>query len=280
MMSNQVNSSDLQGSKSAVGMGSGSAYSGLGNKVLNIDGKLPMPRRGILKSSGLPATTDLKEAMTQTTEIRVQEDNTLPPQKASTVSSEGHVMEKDQFKDTIPMSTGVASIPVAPSFMADSTFIATEISLENLGDKGSGQAAIISEGGELDQISKLAAKDACLASTVAVDDFTSELDADGAGKVDKSYASKLAGTSSPSSSSAKKVNFRLLESAVNLPGFDIVLPRQSVQKVHEKLSSTLFGYFIGTRVAFPVVEYFVKENWKPFGIQKKNYDELEWFLFL
>nr|GFB62065.1 hypothetical protein [Tanacetum cinerariifolium] len=36
----------------------------------------------------------------------------------------------------------------------------------------------------------------------------------------------------------------------------------------ERLSNTIYGYFIGKRVAFPVVENYVFNAWGKFGIQK------------
>jgi len=51
-------------------------------------------------------------------------------------------------------------------------------------------------------------------------------------------------------------------------GFDVVLPKESVRMVCNKLEFTLYAYFLGDRVAFPVVEYFVSTNWKTFGLQK------------
>ncbi|MFS8002538.1 hypothetical protein Hanom_Chr13g01203231 [Helianthus anomalus] len=61
-----------------------------------------------------------------------------------------------------------------------------------------------------------------------------------------------------------KVNFRSLASPVTHVGCDVILPRESVRAVQEKLANTLYGYFLGDRVAYPVVDYFVKNQWKRF----------------
>ncbi|XP_021970148.1 uncharacterized protein LOC110865195 [Helianthus annuus] len=65
-----------------------------------------------------------------------------------------------------------------------------------------------------------------------------------------------------------KVNFRSLETSEKQDGCDVVLSRESVRVVHDKLANTLYGYFLGDRVAFPVVDYFVRNNWKRYGLQK------------
>jgi hypothetical protein len=262
METNQFNSSELQGSSDDIGCGA--AFSGLGSKVRNIDGKLFMPRRGILKSSGHSVSSDdiaikvgvkldangtLKDDLNQVPEINLsnKETEVLATKKTCTDSVKLHERVKEQLD---PILTSPGMVQDAP---------------EILTDMGFGQAGIDSVGRNSDQTSKLAAKEVNSESN--------------ASKLDETYASKLAGSSFPCSSSANKINFRQLESEVTLPGFDIVLPRQSVQKVNDKLSSTLFGYFIGTRVAYPVVEFFVKEQWKPFGLQKIMMNSNGFFFF-
>ncbi|XP_021971471.1 uncharacterized protein LOC110866638 [Helianthus annuus] len=78
---------------------------------------------------------------------------------------------------------------------------------------------------------------------------------------------------------SKKVNFRNLASVQKQDGCDVVLPRDSVRAVQEKLANTLYGYFLGDRVAYPVVEYFVRNNWKKFGLQKTMMNANGFFFF-
>ncbi|XP_022030827.1 uncharacterized protein LOC110931753 [Helianthus annuus] len=80
-------------------------------------------------------------------------------------------------------------------------------------------------------------------------------------------------------SNEMKVNFRALTNPENYNGCDVVLPRESVRIVHEKLVNTLYGYFLGDRVAYPVVEYFVRNNWKKFGVQKCMMNANGFFFF-
>ncbi|GKC14373.1 hypothetical protein Tco_1011155 [Tanacetum coccineum] len=45
-----------------------------------------------------------------------------------------------------------------------------------------------------------------------------------------------------------------------------ISPTLLVAKIHDIESQILEGYFIGTRVAFPVVENYVRNAWKKYGI--------------
>ncbi|KAJ0839064.1 putative transcription factor interactor and regulator CCHC(Zn) family [Helianthus annuus] len=76
-----------------------------------------------------------------------------------------------------------------------------------------------------------------------------------------------------------KVNFRSLVSPVMHEGCDVVLSRESVRAVQVKLANTLYGYFLGDRVAYPVVEYFVKNQWKRYGLQKSMMNANGFFFF-
>lgn len=51
-------------------------------------------------------------------------------------------------------------------------------------------------------------------------------------------------------------------------GVNVSIPRRIVEKVSARLEHTLYGYFIGNRMAFPVVDYFVKNNWAKCGLKK------------
>ncbi|GJY70441.1 ribonuclease H-like domain, reverse transcriptase, RNA-dependent DNA polymerase [Tanacetum coccineum] len=70
----------------------------------------------------------------------------------------------------------------------------------------------------------------------------------------------------------KKVNFRKVEEDVaSNVDYESMIPMSFVVKVNERLSNTIYGYFIGKRVAFPVVENYVYNAWGKFGIQKVMY---------
>ncbi|XP_021996194.1 uncharacterized protein LOC110893391 [Helianthus annuus] len=91
-----------------------------------------------------------------------------------------------------------------------------------------------------------------------------------------SYASKL---KSGSSSSKQKVNFRFLEPKETVEDADVAIPIESVKKVQERFTNVLFGYFLGKRLAFPVVEYFVTKRWEKYGLQKCMMNGKGFFFF-
>ncbi|GJX46851.1 zinc knuckle CX2CX4HX4C containing protein [Tanacetum coccineum] len=88
-----------------------------------------------------------------------------------------------------------------------------------------------------------------------------------------SYATKLSPTS------LTKANIRKLK--VNVPNdadYDVWLPLASVNEVNGKMKNPLYEYFIGKRLAFPVLECFVRNNWEKVWIQESN-DGERFFLF-
>ncbi|GJR61915.1 reverse transcriptase domain, reverse transcriptase zinc-binding domain protein [Tanacetum coccineum] len=78
----------------------------------------------------------------------------------------------------------------------------------------------------------------------------------------KSFATKVKGNTSQ-----KTVNFwPLFTLACN--GVDVHVPKESVSVMNEWLNNTVYGFFFGKRVAYPVVENYVKNTWGKFGIVK------------
>ncbi|GJY14694.1 hypothetical protein Tco_0385116, partial [Tanacetum coccineum] len=76
-----------------------------------------------------------------------------------------------------------------------------------------------------------------------------------------SYANKLSPTI--------KANFRKLDANVpNDADFDIWLPLASVSEVNNRMKNLLYGYVISKKLAFLVVEWFVRNNWKMYGLEK------------
>ncbi|GJT11410.1 zinc knuckle CX2CX4HX4C containing protein, partial [Tanacetum coccineum] len=63
-------------------------------------------------------------------------------------------------------------------------------------------------------------------------------------------------------------NFRTLVADLVFHGVNISIPRKVVKKVSTRFEHTLYGYFIGKRMAFPVVEYYVRNNWAKHGLKR------------
>ncbi|GJY27406.1 reverse transcriptase domain-containing protein [Tanacetum coccineum] len=49
---------------------------------------------------------------------------------------------------------------------------------------------------------------------------------------------------------------------------NVVIPLAAVKEVSNRFNNTLYGYFIGKRLAFPVVENYVKHAWERFGLER------------
>ncbi|GKA22163.1 zinc knuckle CX2CX4HX4C containing protein [Tanacetum coccineum] len=61
------------------------------------------------------------------------------------------------------------------------------------------------------------------------------------------------------------------KNGVNVPDdadYDVWLPLASVHEVNDKMKNSMYVYFIGKRLAFPVVEWFVPNNWEKYGLKK------------
>ncbi|GKC70160.1 hypothetical protein Tco_1116043 [Tanacetum coccineum] len=63
-------------------------------------------------------------------------------------------------------------------------------------------------------------------------------------------------------------NFRPLVADPVFNGVNISIPRKVVEKVSAWLEHTLYGYFIGKRLMFPVVEYYARNNWGKHGLKR------------
>ncbi|XP_022032208.1 uncharacterized protein LOC110933287 [Helianthus annuus] len=60
---------------------------------------------------------------------------------------------------------------------------------------------------------------------------------------------------------------------------DVVIPRKVVRKVQEKFENVLYGYFLGNRLPFPVVEYYAKNMWSKYGFSKLMMNSDGFFFF-
>ncbi|GKD46610.1 hypothetical protein Tco_1271255 [Tanacetum coccineum] len=51
-------------------------------------------------------------------------------------------------------------------------------------------------------------------------------------------------------------------------GAAVAIPIKAVEEVSSRFVNTLYGYFIGKRLAFPLVENYVKNTWAKFGLER------------
>ncbi|GJR65711.1 zinc knuckle CX2CX4HX4C containing protein [Tanacetum coccineum] len=69
-----------------------------------------------------------------------------------------------------------------------------------------------------------------------------------------------------------KVNFRALESSVPEDAeFYVGIPIASVEEINNRLKNTLYGYFFGKRLAFPVVELYIRNAWSADNVLQRGY---------
>ncbi|GKA34852.1 zinc knuckle CX2CX4HX4C containing protein [Tanacetum coccineum] len=69
----------------------------------------------------------------------------------------------------------------------------------------------------------------------------------------------------PAGSKAARLNHMTSE---HVAGANVAIPLAAVKEVSDRFENTLYGYFIGKRLAFPVVENYVKNAWKKFGLER------------
>ncbi|GJX41565.1 zinc knuckle CX2CX4HX4C containing protein [Tanacetum coccineum] len=74
-------------------------------------------------------------------------------------------------------------------------------------------------------------------------------------------------------------NFRTLVVDPVFDGVNISIPRKVVKKVSTRFEHTLYGYFIGKRMAFSVVEYYVRNNWVKYGLKRIMMNSKGFFIF-
>ncbi|GJT10917.1 hypothetical protein Tco_0857959 [Tanacetum coccineum] len=69
--------------------------------------------------------------------------------------------------------------------------------------------------------------------------------------------------------SSAKANLQILESNVlNDADYDVWLPLALIHKLSDRMKNSIYGYFIDKRLALPVVEWFVQNNWEKYGLKK------------
>nr|GFA83043.1 RNA-directed DNA polymerase, eukaryota, reverse transcriptase zinc-binding domain protein [Tanacetum cinerariifolium] len=67
--------------------------------------------------------------------------------------------------------------------------------------------------------------------------------------------------------SQKMINFRTLVTPTG-NGVYVVTSKESVCTMNERLCSTVYGFFLGECVAYLVVENYIKNTWRKFGLVK------------
>ncbi|GKD96969.1 kinase-like domain, phloem protein 2-like protein [Tanacetum coccineum] len=66
-------------------------------------------------------------------------------------------------------------------------------------------------------------------------------------------------------SSGKKVNVRTLFTPGG-NGIDVVVPVDSIHAISERFANTAYGFFLGKKVAYPVVGNYVSNTWGKYGL--------------
>ncbi|GJY68980.1 zinc knuckle CX2CX4HX4C containing protein [Tanacetum coccineum] len=94
-------------------------------------------------------------------------------------------------------------------------------------------------------------------------------------------STSYAGAAGVSAKEQPKVNsnFRPLVADPVFNGVNISIPRKVVEKVSTRFEHTLYGYFIGKRMAFPVVEYYARNNWAKHGLKRIMMNNKGFFFF-
>nr|GEV32707.1 hypothetical protein [Tanacetum cinerariifolium] len=108
------------------------------------------------------------------------------------------------------------------------------------------------------------------------------LDVGNSGEASGSVTSNIGNSPSPpdnvpnSISFATKVKRNTSQKTVNFQtfltptgnGVDVHVPKESVSVVNERLNNTVYGFFLGKRATYLVVENYVKNTWGKFGLVK------------
>ncbi|GJR65500.1 zinc knuckle CX2CX4HX4C containing protein [Tanacetum coccineum] len=99
--------------------------------------------------------------------------------------------------------------------------------------------------------------------------------------VDINKSTSYAGVAGGSAKDKPNVtsNFRTLVADPKFDGVNISIPRKVVENVSTRFEHTLYGYFIGKRMAFPVVEYYARNNWAKHGLKRIMMNSKCFFFF-
>ncbi|GKA36021.1 zinc knuckle CX2CX4HX4C containing protein [Tanacetum coccineum] len=78
--------------------------------------------------------------------------------------------------------------------------------------------------------------------------------------------------------SKKVIKIKELRNSEKVDGAAVAIPLEAVEAVCSRFANTLYGYFIGTRLAFPLVENYVKNTWAKYGLKRIQLHE-DFFMF-
>nr|GEV52799.1 zinc knuckle CX2CX4HX4C [Tanacetum cinerariifolium] len=67
---------------------------------------------------------------------------------------------------------------------------------------------------------------------------------------------------------SKAVRLSMMKNAESVTGANVAIPLPAVEEVSKRFENTMYGYFIGKMLAFPVVENYVKNAWEKFGLER------------
>ncbi|GKB48843.1 hypothetical protein Tco_0899596, partial [Tanacetum coccineum] len=67
---------------------------------------------------------------------------------------------------------------------------------------------------------------------------------------------------------SKAVRLSMIKNDESVTGANVAIPLPAMEEVSKRFENTLYGYFIGKRLAFPVVENYVKNAWEKFGLER------------
>lgn len=69
-------------------------------------------------------------------------------------------------------------------------------------------------------------------------------------------------------SNKKVVRVSEMRNSECVAGANVTIPLEVVDEVSYRFENSLYGYFIGKRLAFPIVDNYVKNTWAKFGLQR------------
>ncbi|GKD31565.1 zinc knuckle CX2CX4HX4C containing protein [Tanacetum coccineum] len=78
--------------------------------------------------------------------------------------------------------------------------------------------------------------------------------------------------------SKRIVKIKELRNEVSVEGASVAIPYEAVEEVSSRFTNTLYGYFIGKRRAFRLVENYVKNTWAKYGLKHVQLHD-DFFLF-
>nr|GEY67885.1 hypothetical protein [Tanacetum cinerariifolium]GEY67892.1 hypothetical protein [Tanacetum cinerariifolium]GEY74527.1 hypothetical protein [Tanacetum cinerariifolium] len=74
------------------------------------------------------------------------------------------------------------------------------------------------------------------------------------------------------------IKIKEMRNKVSVNGAAVTIPMEAIESVNARFVNTLYGYFIGDRLAFTLMENYVKNTWAKYGLKRIQLHE-EFFLF-